>query len=86
MKNQRVWQGVRSLTYPFPITILVLFPCFVEVLGVETYDGERKDELEKAEDRVEEEGDEGAAAGTISQTHFDQVKPEALQRSLYQWG
>jgi len=40
-------------TYPFPITVFVLLPCFVEVLRVEANDCEGEDHLQKAENEVD---------------------------------
>ncbi len=39
-------------TYPFPIRILVLFICLVEIYAIEATDGDGKYELTEAEDRV----------------------------------
>jgi len=53
---------------PFPIRILVLLICLVEIDAIETADGDGEDELAKAEDRVQNVRD--AKFEVATETHF----------------
>jgi hypothetical protein len=58
-------------TYPFPIAVLVLLPCFVEVLRVEANDCEGEDHLQKAENEVDDVCNREARTAMISDAHLD---------------
>jgi hypothetical protein len=57
-------------TYPFPIAVFVLFPCFVEVLRVEANDCEGEDHLQKAENEIDNACNREARTAAISDAHL----------------
>lgn len=57
-------------TYPFPIAVFVLLPCFVEVLRVEADDCEGEDHLQKAENEIDSACNREARTATISDAHL----------------
>ena len=56
--------------YPFPITVFMLLPCFVEVLRVEANDREGEDHLQKAENEIENACNSEARTVTIPDAHI----------------
>lgn len=57
-------------TYPFPIAVFVLLPCFVEVLRIEANDCEGEDHLQKAENKVDNACNGEARTAAILETHL----------------
>jgi hypothetical protein len=57
-------------TYPFPIAVFVLLPCFVEVLRVEANDCEGEDHLQKAENEVDNGCNREARTVAILDAHL----------------
>jgi len=54
----------RGETNPFPVRVLVLLVCFVQIHAVETADGEGHDDLDEAEDGMQD----------VGEGHFDAVE------------
>ena len=57
-------------TYPFPIAVFVLLPCFIEVLRVEANDCEGEDHLQKAENEVDNVCNREARTAAILDAHL----------------
>ena len=57
-------------TYPFPIAVFVLLPCFVEVLRVEANDCEGEYHLQKAENEIDNVCNREARTVAISDAHL----------------
>ncbi len=66
MRSQR--RGCRRETNPFPVRVLVLLVCFVQIHAVETADGERHDDLDEAEDGMQDVGE--GHLGAVEDAHF----------------